>query len=266
MRTRTSAALALGAAGVIVIAGTVAATATTPDITYYACAKDGKVQSNTISLDAAPTCKSGSTVVQWNAQGPAGVAGPTGPQGETGPAGATGPAGPAGPQGEVGATGPQGPIGLTGPAGPQGGVGPTGATGPQGEEGAAGPQGPIGLTGPAGAQGPVGATGPQGPTGPQGEPGDLSSAFGVGTQIAQGGRGRECTIGEVILQAGVVANGVPANGQILPISTNTALFSLLGTTYGGDGRTTFALPDLEAAAPNGLTYSICIYGIYPARD
>lgn len=39
------------------------------------------------------------------------------------------------------------------------------------------------------------------------------------------------------------------NGQILPISQNTALFSLLGTTYGGDGRTTFALPDLREAAP-----------------
>src|ERR1700710_1186333 len=39
------------------------------------------------------------------------------------------------------------------------------------------------------------------------------------------------------------------NGQILPISQNTALFSLLGTTYGGDGRSTFALPDLQGAAP-----------------
>jgi microcystin-dependent protein len=39
------------------------------------------------------------------------------------------------------------------------------------------------------------------------------------------------------------------DGQILPISQNTALFSLLGTTYGGDGRTTFALPDLEGRAP-----------------
>ena len=34
-------------------------------------------------------------------------------------------------------------------------------------------------------------------------------------------------------------------GQILPISQNTALFSLLGTTYGGDGKSTFALPDLQ---------------------
>lgn len=39
------------------------------------------------------------------------------------------------------------------------------------------------------------------------------------------------------------------NGQLLPISRNTALFALLGTTYGGDGRTTFALPNLQARAP-----------------
>src|SRR5271157_5430691 len=39
------------------------------------------------------------------------------------------------------------------------------------------------------------------------------------------------------------------NGQILPIAQNTALFSLLGTTYGGDGRTTFALPDLRGRVP-----------------
>jgi microcystin-dependent protein len=39
------------------------------------------------------------------------------------------------------------------------------------------------------------------------------------------------------------------NGQLLPISQNTALFSLLGTTYGGDGKATFALPNLEGSAP-----------------
>src|SRR5438067_392734 len=39
------------------------------------------------------------------------------------------------------------------------------------------------------------------------------------------------------------------NGQLLPISQNTALFSLLGTTYGGDGRSTFGLPDLQGSAP-----------------
>lgn len=39
------------------------------------------------------------------------------------------------------------------------------------------------------------------------------------------------------------------NGQLLPINQNQALFSLLGTTYGGDGRVTFALPDLRGRAP-----------------
>jgi microcystin-dependent protein len=39
------------------------------------------------------------------------------------------------------------------------------------------------------------------------------------------------------------------NGQLLPISQNTAVFSLLGTTYGGDGRTTFGLPDLRQRVP-----------------
>jgi microcystin-dependent protein len=38
-------------------------------------------------------------------------------------------------------------------------------------------------------------------------------------------------------------------GQLLPISQNTALFSLLGTTYGGDGKSTFALPDLQGNFP-----------------
>ncbi|HKS28089.1 MAG TPA: tail fiber protein [Pyrinomonadaceae bacterium] len=49
------------------------------------------------------------------------------------------------------------------------------------------------------------------------------------------------------------------NGQLLPISQNTALFSLLGTFYGGDGKSTFALPNLQGNAPmhpgqgNGLS-------------
>jgi microcystin-dependent protein len=39
------------------------------------------------------------------------------------------------------------------------------------------------------------------------------------------------------------------DGQLMPISQNTALFSLLGTFYGGDGKSTFALPDLQGSAP-----------------
>jgi len=39
------------------------------------------------------------------------------------------------------------------------------------------------------------------------------------------------------------------DGQLLPVAQNTALFSLIGTTYGGDGRTTTALPNLQGRAP-----------------
>ena len=41
----------------------------------------------------------------------------------------------------------------------------------------------------------------------------------------------------------------PCNGQLLPINQNQALFSLLGTTFGGDGRVNFALPDLRGRTP-----------------
>lgn len=59
----------------------------------------------------------------------------------------------------------------------------------------------------------------------------------------------------------------PCNGQLLPINQNTALFSLLGTTYGGDGITTFALPKLNAGTlQEGLNYIICVNGIYPSRN
>ena len=58
-------------------------------------------------------------------------------------------------------------------------------------------------------------------------------------------------IGQVILFA---CNFAPVGfafcqGQLLPISQNIALFSLLGTTYGGNGQTNFALPDLQGRAP-----------------
>ncbi len=88
--------------------------------------------------------------------------------------------------------------------------------------------------------------------------------FGNDTSFALDGRGAQCTLGEILLFAGTRAGAKPATGQLLSISQNTALFSLLGTTYGGNGQTTFALPDLRAAAPNGLTYAICTEGIFPS--
>jgi len=59
------------------------------------------------------------------------------------------------------------------------------------------------------------------------------------------------------------------NGQLLPISQNTALFSLLGTTYGGDGKTTFALPTAKpvfTATGAVLLQCIALQGIFPARN
>lgn len=58
-------------------------------------------------------------------------------------------------------------------------------------------------------------------------------------------------VGEIRIFAGNFApkNWAFCNGQILSLAQNTALFSVLGTTYGGDGRTTFALPNLQGRAP-----------------
>lgn len=58
-------------------------------------------------------------------------------------------------------------------------------------------------------------------------------------------------LGEIKLFAGNFAprGWAFCNGQLLPISQNTALFSLLGTFYGGDGETSFALPDLRGRVP-----------------
>ena len=63
--------------------------------------------------------------------------------------------------------------------------------------------------------------------------------------------GIEPYLGEVSLFAGNFAprGWALCDGQILPINQNQSLYSLLGTTYGGDGRTTFALPDLRGRAP-----------------
>ncbi|HEY6476236.1 MAG TPA: tail fiber protein [Polyangia bacterium] len=192
--------------------------------------------------------------------GPQGAQGPAGPTGATGATGPAGPAGPAGAQGLAGPGGPQGPMGLPGAMGPAGTPGSVGATG---ATGAAGPSGATGATGPAGPAGPAGA---QGPAGPQGPPGATSEGFGTSTGGAAPGDGATCTLGQVLLSASnVTVGGLPADGRFLAINQNIALFALLGTTYGGDGVTTFELPDLRSVTPNNMTYSICDQGIFPSR-
>ena len=63
----------------------------------------------------------------------------------------------------------------------------------------------------------------------------------------------DCGIGEVKLFAGNFAprNWALANGQLIGINQYPALYSILGTTYGGDGRSTFALPDLQGKVAMG---------------
>ncbi|WP_394728580.1 phage tail protein [Altererythrobacter sp. GH1-8] len=53
------------------------------------------------------------------------------------------------------------------------------------------------------------------------------------------------------------------DGRLLEISSNTALFSLIGTRYGGDGRTTFALPKISSP---GVIHCIALTGIFPSRS
>ena len=58
------------------------------------------------------------------------------------------------------------------------------------------------------------------------------------------------------------------NGQSLSIQQNTALFSLIGTTYGGDGITNFMLPNMQSVTASGaeVKYIICTQGVYPSRQ
>ncbi|WP_083928386.1 tail fiber protein [Marinobacterium rhizophilum] len=181
-----------------------------------------------------------------------GVAGPEGPEGPMGPAGPEGPAGPQGEQGPEGPQGPQGPQGVPGPEGPQG------PQGPQGEQGPEGPQGPMGESGVVDGT----ANGDlltwdgnnwiaQQPAGDAPE-NNMQPWLGVNYIIALQGlypsrNAENPFIGEIIMFAGNFAprGWALCNGQLLAISQNTALFSILGTTFGGDGQTTFALPDLR---------------------
>lgn len=77
----------------------------------------------------------------------------------------------------------------------------------------------------------------------------------------------EGTLAEIRLWAG---NFVPrdwafCDGSLIQISQNPALYSLLGTTYGGDGRTTFALPDLRGRVPVGAGMGVGLSNVQLAQ-
>ena len=69
-----------------------------------------------------------------------------------------------------------------------------------------------------------------------------------------GARAQDRYLGEVFMTAATFCprDTLEAAGQLVSIASNTALYSLLGTTYGGDGMTTFALPDLRGRVPIGF--------------
>ncbi len=83
--------------------------------------------------------------------------------------------------------------------------------------------------------------------------------------------GADPYIGEVTILAGNYCppgSAIPT-GQILPIRQYQALYSLLGSRYGGDGTNTFALPNLapiKTVQGETLTYCISLAGAYPTRD
>jgi len=79
----------------------------------------------------------------------------------------------------------------------------------------------------------------------------LASIVGFGFGSTPASAGNDPIIGELMLFGGNFCprNWSPADGRLLAIAQNSALFSLFGTMYGGDGRTTFGLPDLRGRAP-----------------
>ncbi len=107
----------------------------------------------------------------------------------------------------------------------------------------------------------------------------VTLALGMATAGLSGTAEASCSmeahLGSVCMTAATFCprGTTEAKGQLLAISQYSALFSLLGTRYGGDGRTTFALPDLQASAPvsvksgkrSAMKYCVVMQGTYPSR-
>jgi hypothetical protein len=236
-------------------------------------------------------------------KGETGATGPKGDPGPTGATGATGPKGDPGAKGDTGATGPKGDAGATGADGQSvtsvaeapgahcsnGGVKYTSASGDDyvcngGSDTAA-----VALTKLETVDGSgsgldadtldgidssqlvrsnqfAGLFDSRFTTAFANSIGTLFGAPDDSADVNAAGGG-EVYIGETFLTATSFAppGTAFAAGQVLPINQYTALFSLLGNTFGGDGVTTFQLPDLRKQAPRGLHYVIAINGGYPTR-
>jgi hypothetical protein len=197
--------------------------------------------------------------------------------------------GPTGPEGTTGALGAFGETGAQGPAGATGETGATGATGPQGAVG------PIGATGEFHAAGTglslAGGTMSLDPNVAQRRIGACAAGSVVRTvnedgsvvcEVVRDARfvdstitlarppqfQAECMLGQILVTgdtAAALPGTVLADGRTLDVATNGALFGLLGDAYGGDGVTTFALPDLADRSPRGASYVICTQGVTPGH-
>ena len=237
--------------------------------------------------------------------GAAGKDGVAGPAGRNGVDGATGPAGKDGADGRDGTDGVIGRDGVDGATGPAGETGPAGPQGPKGDIGPQGAKGDTGERGPQGETGPQGPAGPLEPindllsrlstvdghgSGLDADTLDgqhasafvrpatfdglfdtrLQSYFGRWRPLSPNGSsgGVDCVIGTIQLTAATYPppGYMAANGDMLPLAPYTALFAIIGTAYGGNGQTTFQLPDLRSQAPNDTAYVICVDGIFPNRN
>ena len=220
-------------------------------------------------------------------QGVQGPQGDQGDQGLQGPQGMKGDQGPQGDQGDQGLQGPQGAQGSKGIQGVQGEIGPEGLAGDQGPKGATGPKGPVGEKGDPGVGqeytgvAPVNVDNIGNVIGLNNGTNSNDMMYWDGTSwiskrsseiLAEYSNMQPYTaVNYIIALQGVFPSRSSAdpflgeiqmfagnfnprgwafcNGQLLPIAQNTALFSILGTIYGGDGRTTFGLPELRGRVP-----------------
>lgn len=78
----------------------------------------------------------------------------------------------------------------------------------------------------------------------------------------------ELFIGQIILvpYSSVPDGSLPCDGRQIAIASEESLFSLIGFKFGGNGSTTFALPDLRSITPPYMIYAIITLGIYPTPD
>jgi hypothetical protein len=281
-------AVALAALLMIVGGGAAQAQEEPPATTLHACyMPDTGTVYRILTQGTPPKCRSNKHVqFSWTDPGPAGTAGP---------AGADGPKGAPGPDGEAGAAGTAGVAcwdlngnGIADPAEDVNGDGfltAADCTGPQGLPGAPGTDGAAGGPGLPGVNGAFCADNL--PTASILPPWTLHAIHGrrtTGTftvlhrtaaaapaaeRIAEKYvGGGDPFLGEMMLVPyGFVPQGwAYAQGQLLPVSGNALLFSLLGTTYGGNGTDNFALPDTRGQEPLCMRYIIAVQGNFPVRN